>query len=142
MATKLAKKKKLLKKKVFSATKKKGKRVAPKRALARRTVSKAVVKKPISKKPAPRPVAVKSNIRISKKVQEMNIRAERLLAKGRERGYVTYDQILREFQKIEEDVIFLEDLYERLTTASVDVLEGGGMLEEKTEEDLLDKKNI
>ncbi|TSC85150.1 MAG: RNA polymerase sigma factor, sigma-70 family [Parcubacteria group bacterium Gr01-1014_17] len=55
-------------------------------------------------------------------------RAERLLAKGKERGFVTYDEILREFPNIEEDILFLDTLYERLHQAGVDVLESGGML--------------
>ncbi|MBI2618176.1 sigma-70 family RNA polymerase sigma factor [Candidatus Kaiserbacteria bacterium] len=69
-------------------------------------------------------------------------KAEQLLARGRERGYVTYYQILKEFPHIEEDFLFLEDMYERFNTASIDVLEGGGLLESGTEEDMLDKKNL
>ncbi len=56
-------------------------------------------------------------------------KAERLLAKGKERGFVTYDEILKEFPTIEEDILFLEELYAKLSTAGVDILEGGGMLD-------------
>ncbi|MDP3661614.1 MAG: sigma-70 family RNA polymerase sigma factor [bacterium] len=62
------------------------------------------------------------------KSKDGGARAERLLAKGKERGFVTYDEILREFPNIEEDIIFLDTLYERLHQAGVDVLESGGML--------------
>lgn len=65
-----------------------------------------------------------------------------LLAKGRERGYITYDEILREFPKIEEDIIFLEDLYEKFSAASVDVLESGNILSDDSIDDLLDKRNV
>ncbi len=61
-------------------------------------------------------------------------RAAALLQKGRDRGYVIYDEILREFPKIEEDIVFLEDLYERFTSANVDVLEGGNILSEEQPE--------
>lgn len=64
---------------------------------------------------------------------------DRLLSKGKERGYVTYDEILKEFPTIEEDITFLDDMYEKLSTAGVDVLEGGGLLE-ASNEDLVSKK--
>lgn len=56
-------------------------------------------------------------------------KAEKLIAKGRERGFVTYDEILKEFPQIENDILFLDTLYTKLSTAAVDVLEGGGLLE-------------
>ncbi|MBU6431000.1 MAG: sigma-70 family RNA polymerase sigma factor [Patescibacteria group bacterium] len=65
----------------------------------------------------------------------------RLLAKGRERGFVTYDEILKEFPHIEEDIIFLDDLYAKLSAAGVDVLEGGGILNIEQEE-VVGKKNV
>ncbi|MES2215921.1 MAG: sigma-70 family RNA polymerase sigma factor [Patescibacteria group bacterium] len=64
-------------------------------------------------------------------------KALKLIQKGRDRGFVTYDEILKDFPQIENDIIFLDDLYSRLSTANVDVLEGGGLLEV---EDLNPKK--
>jgi RNA polymerase primary sigma factor len=61
------------------------------------------------------------------------VTAEALIEKGKERGYVTYSEILKAFPHVEEDVNFLESLYERLATAGVDVLEGG-MLEDQADE--------
>jgi RNA polymerase primary sigma factor len=61
--------------------------------------------------------------------QKQNERAEKLIAKGRERGFVIYDEILKEFPNIEENITFLDDLYERFSSAGVDVLEGGASLE-------------
>ena len=57
--------------------------------------------------------------------------AQKLLAKGKERGFVTYDEILKEFPNIESDVFFLEELYRRLHEAGTDVLEGGSNLEKQ-----------
>jgi len=71
---------------------------------------------------------------LRKKAELQEKKTEKLLAKGRERGFVTYDEILKEFPTIEEDIIFLEELYDRFNTASVDVLEGGGILTEATDE--------
>jgi RNA polymerase primary sigma factor len=56
-------------------------------------------------------------------------KAEKLVQKGRDRGFVTYDEILKEFPQIENDIMFLDELYSKFTTAGVDVLEGGGLLE-------------
>ena len=63
----------------------------------------------------------------------------RLLGKGKERGYVTFDEILKEFPTVEEDVTFLDTLYEKLSASGVDILEGGGLLEAPIE-DLVSKK--
>ncbi len=61
-----------------------------------------------------------------------------LVMRGKDRGFVTYDEILKEFPTIEEDVVFLEDLYSKLAVAGVDILEGGGLLETPSENDKLD----
>jgi RNA polymerase primary sigma factor len=66
--------------------------------------------------------------------------ADQLIAKGKERGYITYNEILKSFPHIEDDVNFLEALYERFATAGIDVLEGG-MLEDNADE-YLATKNI
>lgn len=92
-------------------------------------------KKPVAqKKKAPKAKKVASSkgapsSNIMKKAKEMETRAIKLINKGKERGFVTYDEILREFPTIEEDVMFLDDLYSRLSGANVDILEGGGMLD-------------
>jgi RNA polymerase primary sigma factor len=75
-----------------------------------------------------------SRAKNSKKQELLETKASRLIAKGKERGYITYNEILKEFPTIEENVVFLEDLYERLSTSGVDVLESGGMLEEVPDE--------
>ncbi len=87
---------------------------------------KAPHRAPRPRRGARRPAARHSQTAVKKK--DGGIRAERLLAKGKERGFVTYDEILREFPTIEEDIIFLDALYERLHQAGVDILESGGML--------------
>ena len=71
--------------------------------------------------------------KLTKKAEEQGKKAESLLARGRARGFVTYDEILKSFPNIETDVLFLEELYEKFSTAGIDVLEGGGMLEIKDE---------
>src|SRR3990167_9943569 len=97
------------------------------RAAALKRRASLASKKPANKtKPAPE---VKLSPRLTKKVEEQNKKAEGLMARGRQRGFVTYDEILKSFPNIETDVLFLEELYEKFSTAHIDVLEGGGMLE-------------
>lgn len=69
-------------------------------------------------------------------------KVEALIALGRERGYITFDEILREFPTIEDDVLLLEEMYERFGAAGIDVLESGNMLEDTSAEDVLEKKKL
>ena len=54
--------------------------------------------------------------------------ADILIEKGRKRRFVTYDEILKNFPDIENNIVFLDELYERLAIAGIDVLEGGNLL--------------
>jgi RNA polymerase primary sigma factor len=58
-----------------------------------------------------------------------------LLANGRDRGFVTFDEILRVFPEIENNVDFLEEVYDRMGVLGVDILESGGLLDAVPEED-------
>ncbi len=69
----------------------------------------------------------------AKVAEQKALSAEALIEKGKERGYITYNEILKSFPHVEDDVDFLESLYERLGAAGVDVLEGG-MLEDNADE--------
>ena len=85
---------------------------------------KKTAKKVVAKTPA---VSAKA----AKALSERDKKAEALMARGRQSGFVTYDEILKAFPTIETDVDFLEELYEKFASAHIDVLEGGGMLEIK-----------
>ena len=58
---------------------------------------------------------------------------EELLARGRERGFVTYAEILYYFPMIEDDVLLLEDLYERFEKEHIEVLESKEFIGEGAE---------
>jgi RNA polymerase primary sigma factor len=85
-------------------------------------------------------VSTKSKISATAEADRVEQSINRLFTKGKDRGYVTYDEILKEFPTVEEDILFLEDLYERLAGAGVDILEGGGLLEAPAIDDLMSKK--
>lgn len=82
----------------------------------------------------------KKSIPVQKKSERQSEGMTKLLAKGKDRGYVTYDEILKEFPTVEEDIIFLDELYEKLSGSGIDVLEGGGLLESNSNDDLINKK--
>ncbi len=117
--------------------KKKAKKRLPPRKKSSRTKS---ARKPARKTTAKR--VVRAAVKKSKGTvaSAKALSAEQLIAKGKERGYITYNEILKSFPHIEDDVDFLEALYERFSVAGVDVLEGG-MLEDNADE-YLATKNI
>lgn len=61
--------------------------------------------------------------------QDYDHKADKLILKGKDRGFITYDEILKEFPTIEDDIDFLDELYTKLQTSGIDVLEGGGLLD-------------
>ena len=71
---------------------------------------------------------------LTKKKIDEALKMERLILRGKERGFVTFDEILKEFPTIETNIMFLDDLYEKLHALGVDILEGGGLLEMPEEE--------
>lgn len=74
--------------------------------------------------------------------EAMEKKVTRLLEKGARRGFVTYAEILKEFPLIENDVLFLDQLYERLDKAGVDILEDTNLLDEITDEEVMEKTKV
>ncbi len=150
----MAKKAVVKKKKVKPASprKKATTKKTPKKVIQKKkSVVKKALKKVVKKKVAPKKVEAKTVVakkkvlkpkKLSKAEQAQEQKALTLLTVGRARGYITYDEILKEFPTIEKDVAFLEDLYERLSTASIDVIGGGGMLGDDISDSLVDRKNV
>src|SRR3989344_3089595 len=101
---------------------------------------KAVTKKRRAKKVSKRIKKVlkksfKSKVKLpTKRKAEGVLKLERLVLHGKERGFVTYDEILKEFPTIESNILFLDELYEKLHNLGIDILEGGGLLEMPKEE--------
>ncbi len=124
---KVVKKKKVSPKARTRAVKSRRPKPAPSRA---RTASKKVASSRAGAKKSIRTVVKKA---VGKAASQKALSAEALIEKGKERGYVTYSEILHSFPHVEEDVSFLESLYERFAAAGVDVLEGG-MLEDAADE--------
>ena len=63
------------------------------------------------------------------KIMTREERVDELVAKGKKRGFITFDEILKLFPNVEQDISFLDVLYEKLNVAGIDVLEGGNLLD-------------
>lgn len=134
-------------------SKKKTKSTSAKRPAATKKVMKKAVKKSSAKKVSKKSVAKKKNIpkkflkkvlkkvaakKSSKKIapvvakgltaEQINERVKTLIEKGRKRRFVTFEEILKSFPDVEDDVLFLDDLYAKLGDANVDVIQTGGLL--------------
>lgn len=131
--------KKVIKKKKIIA--KKIKKVVIKKII-KKTVKK-ITKKPVKK--AEKKAVVKKIAKIpvkkltsaERKEQDLSRTSNELIEKGRKRGFITYDEILKTFPDIENNILFLDELYEKFGVAGIDVLEGGNLL--NLENDLDDK---
>lgn len=137
MATPKKKLKKTAPKRVKKPVKKAARpasRKKPTRSTRKVSTNRPPKKRPASKSRKVAPPKGRKPVGSAKKRAALANKAEALIERGKERGYVTYNEILKEFPAIEEDVFFLEELYERLSTSGVDVLESGGMLEEVPDE--------
>ncbi len=127
-----------------------------KKASAKKTSKKVITKKPVKKvsptktkvlakktkpvieaKPKYKPKAFTiktgpSKPKIAEKPKKVTTREQNeaeLLQKGKERGFITYDEIIRYFPTIETDILYLEELYQKMEGANIDVLEGGNLLD-------------
>ena len=62
-----------------------------------------------------------------------------LIARGKIKGFITYNEILKYFPTIEDDIAFLDELYGHLEEVGIDVLESAELLDIsgfKKEEDI------
>lgn len=129
--TKKNAKKKVVAKKKSSPKKSPAKKKAPQKA--KKNIKKKVVvkKKPATKKVVPKKKVEAKGKKTStqKKEDILNAKADEIIAKGKKRGFITYDEILKVFPDIENNLFFLDELYEKFGVAGVDVLEGGNLLD-------------
>jgi RNA polymerase primary sigma factor len=72
-----------------------------------------------------------------KKILELEEKSNQIIEKGKKRGFITYDEIIKIFPDIENNILFLDELYEKLSVSGVDVLEGGNLLDVEGDTDKL-----
>ncbi len=118
------KKKKIIVKKV---TKKQ-----PKRKVVKKTKAKPIKKKQPVKKKSTKTSKIKKTTRRKSselKLLEMREKSNKIIEKGKKRGFVTYNEIIKVFPDIESNISFLDELYDKFAVSGVDVLEGGNLLD-------------
>jgi RNA polymerase primary sigma factor len=134
--------------------KKTAKKIKQKKTPSRRPAKRIPVRAAKKAKPAPKKtahkkiVAKKTSARAPKPTRtkvstsKHDAKVQALILMGRERGYVTYDEILREFPTIEDNMVLLEEMYEKFGAAGIDVLEGGRLLEDDSADTILERKKL
>src|SRR3989344_1266136 len=101
-------------------TKKLAKKIVRSKIIKRKKVQKKRAKK-TARKPAPK-TKDKKTVVSGKKTENLLRLADALTEKGKKRGFITYDEILKTFPDIENNILFLDELYEKFSVAGVDVL--------------------
>lgn len=91
-------------------------------------VKKIKAKKVKKAKASLKPKKKEKVVNLGKKQLAVKEKTDILFQKGKTRGFVTYAEILKEFPHIEEDVMFLDDLYAKFQEANIDILEGKELL--------------
>lgn len=133
----MAKNKKTVKKSTKKTAKKVVKKVVKK---VTKKVTKKVVKKTAKKASKPKNNTKSSGAKkVPTKAEIQQKQADQIIEKGKKRGFITYDEILKTFPNIENDVIFLDDLYSQLMDSGIDVLEGGNLLDFEDPKDKIEK---
>ncbi len=127
--------KKQTKKVISKSPKAVAKKQAGKKTIVSKKANKFIPKVETKPKYKPKAFTIKtgpSKTRIPEKPKKVTTREQNeaeLLQKGKERGFITYDEIMRYFPTIETDIVFLEELYQKMEAAGIDVLEGGNLLD-------------
>ena len=87
---------------------------------------------------------------LEEEIARRESKMRQLIGKGEKRGFLTYAEILKTFPDIEEDIKFLDEIYERLNDAEIEVVDSsiskkasGGLLDlEMSDEDILESDFI
>src|SRR3989338_8252532 len=95
----------------------------------KKAVKRGAKKKGQEKEEPVRPVVLRHNPAMKKKGADVETKIHNLLKRGRDRGFVTYSEILSMFPTVEEDIGLLEHLYSRFDDATIEVLETKDLIE-------------
>lgn len=133
--TKIPKKTTKVKSKIFKNKKKVVKKVVSKK------IKKAKIKKAKPSKKITKTTNKKSELKkqstAEKKIIELEEKSDIIVEKGKKRGFITYDEIIKILPDIENNILFLDELYEKLSVSGIDVLEGGNLLDMENDTDKL-----
>jgi len=116
------------------------------RKLAKKVVKK-IAKRAKKAKKSPKKTAKKQILKKSKKAKKPEkkfkfdeLAIDELIKIGRPRGFVTDSELLSYFPKIEDDVSFLEEVYDRLDKANIKVIETSQLINVKDKSEISEKE--
>ena len=89
--------------------------------------------KKLKKKPLKRKEKKIRKTKKGKSKEKVLEKINEIISRGKSRGFVTQDEILKYFPKIETDLKLLETLYDKLAEANIEVVESGDLLIPKEE---------
>ncbi len=132
---------KKLQKKIKKATKKVAKKVKKKVVKRMKTVKKVVRKKRAKKTQKKAKRVIKKTHKTVRKTSEEKEMAEKkrtnlledLIVRGRQRGFITEDEILHAIPNAEENIDKLEEFYERMEKSGINVLSSEDLLKIETD---------
>jgi len=132
---------KKLQKKIKKATKKVAKKVKKKVVKRMKTVKKVVRKKRAKKTQKKAKRVIKKTHKTVRKTSEEKEIAEKkrtnlledLIVRGRQRGFITEDEILHAIPNAEENIDKLEEFYERMEKSGINVLSSEDLLKIETD---------
>ena len=116
------------------------KKVSPKKKSTQKVVKKTNIKKLKKVSSKKSTVSIKSSSKqssVEKKLIDLEEKSNTIIEKGKKRGFITYDEIIKIFPDIENNILFLDELYEKLSVSGIDILEGGNLLDMEGETDKL-----
>ena len=97
-------------------------------------------RKLISKKAGKKSLAKAKEKKLSKKELANRHNLDELIVRGRSRGFVTDAEVLHFFPKVEDNVPFLEEIYEKLDSANIKVIETNQLIQIPKDDEVSQKE--
>jgi RNA polymerase primary sigma factor len=119
-----------MRKKIVKTKKRTG---ASKKATRKKTSTKTIKRGP-RKKVSKKSTSSRKKIQKGKSYEANVEKLEALIERGKRRGFVTDGEVLNYFPSIEDNIVFLEEIYETLEEANIKVIETTALIELPKEE--------
>lgn len=72
---------------------------------------------------------IKKEFKKTKNKTEINEKEIELINKGKNRGFITYDEIIKVFPEIERHIEYLDELYQKLSAAKIEIVDSSNLLD-------------
>ncbi len=106
------------------------KKSASRRPVTAKKLEKKFVKRHVLAAQTPMPESAQIPTTKAQAKEAIEAKIKLLMKRGKERGFVTYAEILYYFPTIEDNIMLLEDLYARLEADNIDILESREFIED------------